>query len=262
MLRAIVASKKKNDQVDAAKIADAVRCDLLPECYMAPQPVRDLRRVLRYRNFLVRTAVRLKNRTSCMLMECGVEFDSDRLHGKRYFRELFGSLEEVPPSVKDMLQFNRAMLEVFQSTQMRLLRELKKNPLLRERVGRLVSIPGVGPVLALTWVLEIGEVERFPSIRRAISYCGLCSAQSQSADKQKRGPLSKQRNKHLQWVLIEAAKLAPQWNAQLAEYHAEQLQRGSRNRATLAVARKLVAYLMSVDKNQKRYQAKENNKTT
>lgn len=262
MLRAIVASKKKNDQVDAAKIADALRCDLLPECYMAPQPLRDLRRALRYRNFLVRTATRLKNRTACLLMECGAEFETQRLHGKRYFRDLLGRLDEVPPSVLEMLRFNHAMLRVFEKTQKRLLRELARQPLLAVRVERLMSIRGVGLVVALTWALEIGEPERFSSIRRAVSYCGLCSAQNQSAGKDKRGPLSKQRNEHLQWVLVEAAKLAPQWNPQLAAYHAEQLQRGSRNRATLAVARKLVAYLLAVDKTQKRFLTKENPKTT
>ncbi len=59
--------------------------------------------------------------------------------------------------------------------------------------------------------------------------------------------ISKQRNKHLQRVLIEAAKLAPRWNPQLHDVHERELTRGSRNRATLAVARKLVAYLRAVD---------------
>ena len=50
-------------------------------------------------------------------------------------------------------------------------------------------------------------------------------------------------------MLIEAAKLAPRWNPQLAAVHARQLERGHRNRATLAVARKLAAYLLAVDKS-------------
>ena len=71
------------------------------------------------------------------------------------------------------------------------------------------------------------------------------------------GPISKKRNKHLQTVLIEAAKLAPHWNPQLAEVHGRELEKGNRNRATLAVARKLVAYMLAVDKNQKRFIPKE-----
>ena len=56
MLKAIAASKKKNDRVDARKIADLLRCDLLPECYIAPTEVRELRRMLRYRNLVVTEA--------------------------------------------------------------------------------------------------------------------------------------------------------------------------------------------------------------
>ncbi len=52
-----------------------------------------------------------------------------------------------------------------------------------------------------------------------VSYCGLCSSQKESAGKETRGTISKKRNKHLQTVLVEAAKLAPQWNPQLADIH-------------------------------------------
>jgi hypothetical protein len=82
----------------------------------------------------------------------------------------------------------------------------------------------------------------------------LTSAFRSSAGKEQRGPLSKQRNAWLQTVLIEAAKLAPRWNAQLAAVHQQELAHGHRNRATLQVARKLVAYLMAVDKSGKPFQ--------
>src|ERR1700694_2788278 len=64
MLRAIAAAKKKNDRIDANKIADGLRCDFLPECYMAPTAIRERRRTLRYRNLLVRQTVQLKKRIS------------------------------------------------------------------------------------------------------------------------------------------------------------------------------------------------------
>ncbi|WP_394713843.1 transposase [uncultured Desulfuromonas sp.] len=87
-----------------------------------------------------------------------------------------------------------------------------------------------------------------PRPRQAISYCGLCSAQKESAGKERRGPISKKRNKHLQTKLIEAAKLAPHWNPQLALIHDKELKKGNRNRATLAVARKLVEYMLAVER--------------
>jgi transposase len=256
MMKAIGAAKKKNDQLDARKIADLVRCNLLPACYVAPVEMRDLRRLLRYRNTVVAHAVRMKNKMSGLLMEVGVEYSKQQLHGKKYFTELMGQLEEVPESVKDMLRLSRSALEMFETTQRQLLNRLQKEPTLVKRLELLRSIGGVGEVTSLTWVLEVCDPRRFPSIGDAVSYCGLTSALVSSADKQQRGPISKQRNAHLQTVLIEAAKLAPRWNQQLAELHERELKRGNRNRATLAVARKLVAYLLAVDKSGKPFEVR------
>src|SRR5215469_6182610 len=88
MMKAIGASKKKNDKLDARKIADLVRCNLLPVCYGAPGGIRELRRMLRYRNLVVAQATRMKNRMSGLLMEVGAEYNKQRLHGKGYFHEL------------------------------------------------------------------------------------------------------------------------------------------------------------------------------
>jgi transposase len=257
-LRAITASKKKNDRIDAATLADLLRCNLFPDCYMAPAKIRELRRVLRYRNLLVQEATRMKNKTSGLLMEVGAGYDKKRLHGAKYFSNLLGSLKDVPDSVIELLKMTRINLQVFQAAQKRLLDALVVHPDLKERVQRLQSIGGVGEVMALTWALEVGEPGRFGSIDEAVSYCGLCSALVVSAGKSKRGPLSKQRNAHLQSMLVEAAKLAPRWNAQLAAVHRRELERGANpNWATLAVARKLVAYLLVVDKSGRSFKPRE-----
>jgi transposase len=94
MLRAIAAAKKKNDRIDAGKIADCLRCDFLPECHMASTAIRDRRRTLRYRHLLVRQMVQMKNRISGLLMETGVSHNKQRLHKVKYFRELLASNEE------------------------------------------------------------------------------------------------------------------------------------------------------------------------
>jgi transposase len=100
-------------------------------------------------------------------------------------------------------------------------------------------------------------VQRFSSIKKAISYCGLCGAEKSSGNTVQRTPLSKQRNKHLQTTLIEAAKMAPRNSSQLAMLYNKERQKGNANRATLAVARKLVAYLMAVDRGQRNFQEVE-----
>jgi transposase len=250
MLKAITAAKKKNDRADSERIADLLRVNLLPECHMVSEEIRELRRILRFRNLIVRTAVKMKNKISGLLMEVGAQYNKKRLHGRRYFEGLLEKVEDVPPSVIELLRLSRASLDMFQVVQKRLIETLRDNELIRERVGRLMTIPGIGEVTALTWVVETGEVNRFRTIPQTVSYCGLCSAQKESAGKSERGPISKKRNKHLQTVLIEAAKLAPRWNSRLAEVYAKELKQGNHNSATLAVARKLVAYMMAVEKRQ------------
>jgi transposase len=108
MMKAIGASKKKND-IDARKTADLVRCNLLPACYVGPVEIRELRRVLRYRNLVVAQATCMKNKMSGLLMEVGAEYNKEQLHGKKYFAELLGNLEEVPEplSVRECMQANR-----------------------------------------------------------------------------------------------------------------------------------------------------------
>ena len=179
MLKAIAGSKKKNDRVDAEKIGDLLRCDFLPECYMAPTGIRELRRVLRYRNLLVRQGVRMQNRMGGLLMEVGAQYNKKRLRGKKYFTHLLDMIEHVPESVIELLKISRAAKDMFEEAQRKLLTALKNHPDLRRRVGLLMTIDGVGEVTALTWVLEIGDPARFPSRKDIVSYCGLCSAQKE-----------------------------------------------------------------------------------
>jgi transposase len=253
-MKAITAGKKKSDTIDARTIADLLRCDLLPTCYVPAPELRDLRRLLRYRNLVVHQSVRMQNKMAGLLMESGTSFHKTKLHGKKYFTELMGSLEEVPESVKDLLRMSRSTMEMFESTQKQIVKRLLCEPALQQRVDRLKSIRGVGAITALTWALEVADPQRFSSIGDAVSYCGLTSAFRSSAGKEQRGPISKQRNAWLQTVLIEAAKLAPRWNPQLAALHARELELGHPNRATVQVARKLVAYLLAVDKSGQPFQ--------
>jgi transposase len=250
MLRAIAAAKKKNDRIDANKICDCLRCDFLPESYMAPTAIRERRRTLRYRNLLVRQMVQMKIKISMLLMEAGVSYNKSKLHKAGYFRELLASNPDIDGSLQSLLRQCREMVVRLGKMEAALIHSLQQDRLLAERAERLMSIPGIGPITALTWALEIGEVQRFSSIKKAVSYCGLCGDQHSSADRMRRTPLSKQRNKHLQTTLIEAAKMAPRYSPTLALLYDKERQKGNANRATLAVARKLVAYLVAVDRGQ------------
>ena len=253
MLRAIAAAKKKNDRIDARKICDCLRCDFLPECYMASTAIRERRRTLRYRNLLVRQMVQMKIKISALLMEAGVSYNKQRLHKAGYFRELLATNPDIDEGLRSLLRLCRETVVRLAKTESALVRALERDSLLVDRVERLMTIPAVGPITALTWALEVGDVQRFSSIKKAISYCGLCGAERISGSTVQRTPLSKQRNKHLQTTLIEAAKMAPRNSPELAMLYDKEKQKGNANRATLAVARKLVAYLVAVDRRQKEF---------
>src|ERR1700760_2690574 len=107
MLRAIAAAKKKNDRIDAGKIADCLRCDFLPECHMVSTEIRDRRRTLRYRNLVLKQMVQMKNRVSGLLLETGVSHNKQRLHKMGYFAELISSNDEVSESIRPLLKLSR-----------------------------------------------------------------------------------------------------------------------------------------------------------
>ncbi len=186
-----------------------------------------------------------------------MSYNKQKLHKAGYFRELLATNPHINEGLRSLLRLCRETVVRLQRTENALVRSLERDSLLLDRVERLMTIPAVGPITALTWALEVGDVKRFSSIKKAISYCGLCGAEKSSANMIQRTPLSKQRNKHLQTTLIEAAKMAPRYSAVLAMLYDKEKQKGNANRATLAVARKLVVYLVAVDRGQRDFQVVE-----
>jgi transposase len=130
MLKAITAAKKKNDCADAEMITDLLRVNLLPECHMLSEEIRELQRILRYRNHVVRTAVKMQNKMSGLLMEVGVSYSKKRLHGEKYFDGLLERVDEIPQSVKELLKLSRAGFEMFYAVQKRLIKALRTSGLM------------------------------------------------------------------------------------------------------------------------------------
>jgi transposase len=166
----------KNDRVDAQKISDLLRCNYFPECYLASREIRDRRRVLRYRNLLVRQSVQMKNRVSSMLMETGISYNKQKLHRRRYFNQLLEEQADAMPSaMPELLRLSRLNIDALGQMNKQLLEALKTDHTLAARVQRLMTIPGVGQVLSLTWALEMGDIARFPSVKDAFNNV-LCNA--------------------------------------------------------------------------------------
>jgi transposase len=127
---------------------------------MASTEIRDRRRTLRYRNLVLRQMLQMKNRVSGLLMESGVSHDKQRLHKMGYFTELFSTNEEINDSTRPLLRLSREHILRSQRLDRALTSSLERDPLLSERLRRLRTIPGVGPITALTWALEIGDYSR------------------------------------------------------------------------------------------------------
>ncbi len=249
-LKALTAAKNKNDRKSAAMIADLLRTNLLPSIKMVSRQTFDLRMLLRSRSFMVREAVRTYNKIAGLLMEWGVEYEARRLKGRKYFAALMKHLD-VSSDALQLLGRLRQQWELLQAEQKSLVAKLLEHEALRERVKRLRTVPGVGEITALTWAVEIGEPERFDSIGEAVSYCGLTSAQDASGGTSRRHRLSKKRNKHLQSILIEAAKLGAARSPRLRQLYERARSSSHANQATVLIARKLVAWLLAVDRSGK-----------
>src|ERR1700677_2847123 len=129
MLRAIAATKKKNDRIDASKICDCLRCDFLPECYMTSTAIRERRRTLRYRNLLARQMVQSQNKTSTLLMEAGVSYTKQRLHKAGYFRELMATNPDIHDGLRSLLRLCRETVVRLSKNESALVRSLERDSL-------------------------------------------------------------------------------------------------------------------------------------
>src|SRR6266481_493027 len=130
MLRAIAAAKKKNDHIDATKICDCLRCDFLPECYMASTVIRERRRTLRYRNLLVRQMVQMKIKISSLLMEAGVSYNKQKLNKAGYFRELLASNPDIDDGLGSLLRLCQETVVRLQKTETAMVHSLERDSLL------------------------------------------------------------------------------------------------------------------------------------
>jgi transposase len=114
--------------------------------------------VLRYRNLVVKQMVQMKNRVSGLLLETGVTYNKRQLHKVGYFGEMLSTNAEIGEAVRPLLNLSRRMIRRSSKLEYDLVSSLERDPLLRERLRRLRTVPGVGSITALTWALEIGEL--------------------------------------------------------------------------------------------------------
>jgi transposase len=168
--KAIASARLKNDKVDAATLAQLLRADLLPEAWIAPQEVRDLRALLRHRASLVRMGTACKNRVHAVLADRGI--GEDRILWTGPGRAWLAALE-LPPIPRGIIQDCCGLLDALATPIGRLEREIATLAKPDPRVQALMVLPGVGRLTAMTLVAEIGDIGRFPTARKLCAWAGL-----------------------------------------------------------------------------------------
>src|SRR5437870_3879212 len=169
--KAIASARLKNDKVDAATLAQLLRADLLPEAWIAPPPVRQLRALLRHRVALVRLRTLLRNRIHAIVADYG----HDRPVGVYWSgpgRAWLASLD-LPAVSRELVEDYLGLIDALQGRIDRLDWEIRQRARSDPRVKVLTQLPGVGPFTALVILAEVGDISRFASARQLASWAGL-----------------------------------------------------------------------------------------
>ena len=202
-VRGIAPLATKTDRVDAWVLAELSRLELVPAIWLPDPAVRAERERARWRLYLVRQRVRLKQRVHSTLMAWGTPCPVSDLFGARG-RELLRRLE-VPEPWRSHISSAVSMIDDLDREIDAQGRELRRMSADHRYVPLLTTVPGIGWVLAYTIAAEIGEIERFRSPVKLAGYTGLCPRVYQSGDSDRRGPLAKHGPRYLRWALVEAA---------------------------------------------------------
>jgi transposase len=243
--KAIASARLKNDKVDAHILAQLLRADLLPEAWIAPPAVRQLRALLRHRIQLVRLRTLLRNRIHAVLADHGCHRPEGCWSGPG--RDWLTGLE-LPAASREVIADCLAMLDALQVPIDRLDAEVHAHAKAEPRVKLLTTLPGVGPLTALVILAEIGDIARFDSARKLAAWAGLTPTVRGSDRTVRHGHITKQGSTWLRWILCEAAQTAKRSPQFAATYQAITRRRGKKI-ATTAIARKLLtrAYHLLAD---------------
>lgn len=253
-VKAIAEARIKTDKIDAATLAHLLRCDLIPAAHVCSNEARMIRRLLRHRMFLVCVRTQAKNRIHDLLDRYPL------IRAQWKAAELFSKVGivwmrqiELPPQERFILDSELELLEHLNS-------QVKQADDLLQAVGQqdprvqhLMTIPGIGKTLAMLVTAEIDEVGRFARVESLYAYAGLIPSTHSSGGRTQHGPIIKASNKYLRWALIEAVWPAIRCDAGLSQYYQRLAARKGANTAKVATARRLLAIVYHVLKENREY---------
>jgi Transposase and inactivated derivatives len=253
----------KTDNVDAMKLAVSLRDGHLEGIYVMSAEESAFREEVRYRGIIVKENTRWKNRIKSYLYRYSIDYpESFKSPGSHWSGKFVQWLKELSQTVLPGLSY---YLESYLSQRERLLkiekhlRELSREERYSSSIKLLMSVPGIGFITAITFLSEIGNVERFKNEREFASYIGIVPTCHDSGDKKCTGEITFRGNKHLSPMLIEAAWTAIRSDIALSACYLKLCKRMTSNDAIIRIARKLSNRMLMVLKKKEMYICGKNN---
>jgi len=241
--------KHADDRHDANWLAEMLRLNILPEGYIYPKEERALRDLLRKRGHLVRLRTSLIiSLQHIITRNCGIMV---RVNDVKRLRE--DRISPLLDSNEDILMAGTVSKETidYMTRKIKSIEKIVEGKVeLSLPYQQLLSIPGVGKILALTIMLETGSISRFQKVGNYVSYCRKVGSTWMSNGKAKGKGNEKNSNRYLAWAYSEASELARRFDEQARAYFQRKAQRSNRMVAHQALAHKLARaayYIMRDD---------------
>jgi transposase len=238
-MKAIHGGKAKNDKIDAQKIAVLLRGGMLAKAYVYPQRMRATRDLLRRRNHLTRKRAELLAHIENTLGQYNLPASDKKLARKA---NRAGLLERfADPCVRQSMELDEALIDLYDEKLKAIEGYLVKNAKDHDpnAFARLLSVPGIGKILALVILYEIESIERFERVGNFLSYARLVKCARESAGKKYGTGGAKIGNVHLRWAFGEAACLFLRGNPPGQAYHERLVKQHGRSKALSILAQKL-----------------------
>ena len=232
----------KTDKLDAHGLNELQRTGTLPTVWIPPKALRDLRELTRYRMTLTHIRTTLKNRVHATLAKYAIVIEEvSDLFGKQGRALLQDRVGGLPPETRRCFNSHLDTLdyleEEIQEMQRRILELVQQTP----QMKLLMTLPGVGPILATVIALELGTVERFLSAEKLAGYCGVVPRVIASGGKCRFGRSVRQANQYLKWAFVEAANVITLQQKRWPQMHVVKLYHRIKARKCHAIAAVAVA---------------------
>ena len=230
----------KTDRIDARVLAVLSQRDLVPAIWLPDPRVRRERELARFRLHLVKHRSQLKNRIHSALISFGRPCPVTDLFGVAG-RDHLARLD-LPEPWRGNINASLALLDQLGAQVDEVDAKLRSSGADHPYIPLLLTVPGIGWVLAFTIAAEIGEISRFPTPEKLTGYTGLCPRVRQSGESDRRGPLSKHGPRYLRWALLEATMHALRHPAYSERYQRTKRRLGKQRGAKVAqvdIARRL-----------------------